>query len=226
MKPILILAILFSIVGYSAAQEKAKYNSDRVRLISGEVFPSKIIQDSLKSNKIYLSLGPGYPWSVGGNITYISKKNLGVSMNIKYTTLKSKNLPTDYRSSFWDMYGNPRDKLLTLSLLFVKEFSTSNPKIRTGIEAGISLIQYSEARYTPYDPGWGVLFGATQNYNVHYSDYSSAGISLRGKVEFPLAPWTGFEIALSGNINRYRSYVGIEVYWMIGRVRDRINPKY
>ena len=182
--------------------------------------------EALKIHKIYAGVGTGFPWLFSADVTYLSKRNIGLSVNYNMYALKSANLPSDYTSDFYGAFGNPKDKFKAFSLLFVIDIRRPKQKLRPGFEAGLSWISYEEANYQRQDPGWGVIFGATQNYEVTYTSEWSTGFQVRAKLEVLFNHILGCEIALTGNINKYRSFVGIEAIFLIGRVREKTMPAY
>jgi len=196
-------------------KQKQKHKQKR------EAIAKIYLPDSIKDHKLYMSLGLGFPWTGSLHLTYLSKKDIGISINISSTLLKSANLPGDYKSVIWGFSSKPKDKFKAVSILFVKDFRAGNPKIRPGIEAGLSYFEYTENSYARQDAGAGVFIGIYQNYRVIHTINNSFGLQTRVKLEVLPTKTIGFEFALFGNFNTYRSFVGIQVLFMIGRTRER-----
>ena len=98
------------------------------------------------------------------------------------------------------------------------ELETGNPKVRLGAEAGVSFLRYIEVNYQAQEVSQN-FFGRSGNYTDYDVYYYCPGFRWRAKLQFPLDSKTGFELAISGNINYYRSYFGVEAYWIFGKVR-------
>ncbi len=151
----------------------------------------------------------------------ICSNHWGGSISYDNYSKKAQELPDDYQAG--DPIGNenPVDELNSLSIRLLREFPISVKFIRFGVECGPSLILYNRAHFI-YEIHGGAYGG---NYGIHYSFQYSAGLSLRAKAEFPLTRFLGLEIAAISNINKYQSYVGVDLNLTLGYVRDRIKPK-
>jgi hypothetical protein len=168
---------------------------------------------------VYLDFGAGISKKliigIGGD--FVFSNNWGGSLSYAYYSPEAKELPADYTGSF---FGNPTDNITTYSVRLIREFPIYTKLIRLGIEGGVSLIEYQKAHFAPNpNPGW---FGS--NYIVTHSNENTAGLSFKGKAEFPLSRFLGCEIALISNVNEYQSYVGAELHFTLGLVRDRMKP--
>jgi hypothetical protein len=177
---------------------------------------SAVLQ-KVKLSYAYLDFGVGISENliigIGGN--FVLSNKWGGSLSYTYYSPEAKELPANYTGSF---FGNPSDNLSAYSVRLIREFPTHTKLIRIGIEGGLSFIEYQKAHFAPnLNPGW---FGS--NYIVTQSIENTAGLSLKGKAEFPLSRFLGCEIALISNFNEYQSYVGAELHFMLGLVRDRM----
>lgn len=152
----------------------------------------------------------------GLSCTFFLSNNLGGSVSYKYKSFIANDLPSDYQNGF-TVYGDgkPSDKLNILSFCFIKEFPTENTRVRYGLEGGPAWVKYEQANFDPQQSGF---FGS--NYGVNYIKHETIGISLRAKLEFPLATFLGLELAAFTNINKYRPFVGVEAYLTLGQVRE------
>lgn len=159
--------------------------------------------------KFWLGPGFGFPLSVGVRSSVIFKNNFGINVNIKSYQIKSADAPEG-----WSARG---DILNEYSICLVKEFYNKNPSIRLGLDVGVGLIDYAKANYIKHE-GLDRLFG---KYHTDY-DYNpiEAGIIIRGRFEFLISRIYGMEVALTGNINKHKPILGIELYFMFGRVND------
>lgn len=215
---LLVLILLSSYTQEMVSREQVGQNSRSQKID----FP-----DSLKIDKTYLGVGTGYPWLFSFDITYLSKRNIGLSINFNHYGLKSVNLPSDYSFDLDDPSGNPKDKYSSLSFLFVIDIRSSNQKLRPGFEAGLSMVRYKEANFQKvHGTGGGWFGGSTEDYKVNYSEERFLGLQARLKLEVLFKDFLGCEFSLAGNINKYRSFAAFEAILLIGNVREKDIPSY
>ena len=173
-----------------------------------------------RPNRIYLGLDLGYPPSVGGRITFMPVKDLGISFSIKRTSMIGSKIPLAFKKN---AYGfKPGDVLLAYSLCFVKNFPARGKKSFPGIEFGLALVDYAVAKFNDKSfgsIGEGLLSLHPSNLYINYSHRYTLGLSYRFKINIPKKNLCGFELSLAGNLNKCRSYIGIEVSWLIGCFR-------
>jgi hypothetical protein len=217
MKAIICTILLVMTILITHAQENAKIDEK----LQEESDQTPNFPDSLKQHKVYFGTGFGYPWMFTANLTYLSRRNIGISVNYKGYILKSNNLPSDYVSNFWGMSSKPKDNFRAFSALFVIDIRTANQKVRPGFEAGISWVSYTEVNYLRQNPLAGAFIGIYQNYRTFGTTENFLGFQARAKLEILFNHIVGCELSLTGNINEYRSFVGIEAIFLIGWVRER-----
>lgn len=180
------------------------------------------IISSPRKHKLYLNIGGGIlgysgeMWGFGLNAIF--PNNWGFSLSYNYFSLVAKDLPADYSGVFFSFV--PYDNIGSFSIRVMKEFDPFSKFIRFGIEAGPSLGLYEKVVFKPYSSS--ILGGG--NYETSTFVEKMPGLSLRVKIEIPAARFIGLEIAAISNINKYQSYVGYELHYMIGCVRDKIKP--
>ena len=179
---------------------------------------STVLQ-KVKLSYMYLDFGVGISENliigIGGD--FVLSNNWGGSLNYNYFNKEAVELPPDYTGGF---FGKPTDNLNTYSVRLLKEFPTHTKMVRFGVEGGVSFIEYEKAHFAPNpNPGW-----LGSNYIVTRSIEITEGLSIRGKAEFPVSRFLGCEIALISNLNEYQSYIGAELHFTLGLVRDRIKP--
>jgi hypothetical protein len=140
--------------------------------------------------------------------------------SFKVNGFPASEMPADFGTS----EEMPLDMLNTKSLTIMREFPIRKI-LRLGLEAGFSDARYKKAVFTRRHPN--TIPGtapstsfSSDRYDVSYGRVVSAGISLRAKVEFPLTRFFGIEFALYGNINKFRTFSGFEMYLVFGRVRN------
>jgi hypothetical protein len=180
-----------------------------------------MLPDSLKYLKAYFGFGFGFPLTGGLSLTVILKNDWGGSLSYKHTSYDKR----DKSGKTGGIFGPgfiPGDQITEISLSAVKEFPASvGKRVRFGLEFGPSLVYYSKVENIQIQSAW--IFGSY--YSAEYTDYTTVGINLRAKLEFPVSRVFGFEVAVYSNINPHKPHAGIEFYLTIGRVRDRLRPK-
>ncbi|MCC6413609.1 MAG: hypothetical protein IT270_18275 [Saprospiraceae bacterium] len=170
----------------------------------------------------YVGFGLAKPLGFSATATHIRANGWGGSLSIQLVNPEAKNLPSDYKKNPNpdDTYGDYSgwtnapviDNVYFLALRAVKEFKTSSPFMRYGIEAGPSYVRaYIADNFTPQ--------ASLPNYGYERTEYITAGLSLRAKAVFPLLPFAGLEVAVTSNLNIRRSYVGVEAVLNLGKVR-------
>jgi hypothetical protein len=209
--------------------EPMPFDDVKTYVLGTEAQPEEIIPeekeilpyDSLKSIKAYLGFGGGYPRNAGLSFTVILKNDWGGSISVKHTSFDKKD-QSGKAYGIWGTGSIPGDEYTEYSLCVVREFrSKTSKRVRFGLEGGPSLVYYEKVESYFLSYGW--FFGSY--YSAVTSDYTTVGLALRTKIEFPVSLGFGLEIALYGNINQYRPHAGFEIYLTVGKVRDRLTPR-
>lgn len=210
--------------------EPVSFDSVQTYVVGPEVNPNPVIveeesvppvPDLLKSTKVYLGFGGGYPKNAGLSFTVVLKNDWGGSISAKHTSFDKK----DRSGETFGIFGAgsvPGDEFTEYAMCVVREFpSRTSKRIRFGLEGGLSLVYYEKVESYFLTSGW--FFGTY--YSAVTTDYTTVGLALRAKIEFPVSLGLGLEVALYGNINRYKPHAGFEIYLTLGKVRDRLTPK-
>ncbi len=199
-------------------------------------------------SKLYLNGGYGLSSGrlTGLGLNFIYLNNWGFSLSYNKFETPAKNLPSNYQNgncSFGGCEGTT-DVLNAYTFRMIREFNTNSKFVRFGVEGGLSFVSYKPAEIINnnstnnssgnYSSGnssgssyfngssfFGTSFSAYGNNNPKKSENTSMGLSLRAKVAFPLTTFTGLELAAISNINRFQSYVGAELYLIIGLIRGK-----
>jgi hypothetical protein len=100
----------------------------------------------------------------------------------------------------------------------LKEFPIEK-KFRVGLEAGPSFVRIKSPGNFQYNPNPCSFLGCPANYTWEEVTNKSVGLSLKGKLEFPVSVPFGFEIGLTSNLNPYRSFFGVEFLLNLGYLR-------
>ncbi len=199
MKKLIILLVLLNQV-FIQAQENTKYN--------------------FKPNLVYAHAGLGpNQFSLGLNL--IHKNNLGLSLSYNGMTKAAGVLEWYERQScFFGGDCSPKDYVKTYNLRPSITFPTKLKLIRFGFELGPSLVK-TEIAYKVFDDSQ----QGFRPWKLHYNKNQSLGFSYVSKIEFPVSRYFGLQAACVGNLNKYRSFLGVEIHAVFGIVRDRLKSK-
>jgi hypothetical protein len=168
--------------------------------------------------------------TLGLNFTSIRPRNLGVSVHINGSMVRSRDIPVDYFEDGERVFA-PKDYVNIISVNLVKEFLTRKKSIRFGMETGPSWVNCNKAEfrlnpnYNPnQDPNTNFFYtiGTHYKYYKSHSRINTIGFTLMGKMDFVLKRHTGLELSAFTNINTIRSVVGINIYFIFGRLDPRI----
>lgn len=170
------------------------------------------------SDVIHGGIGFGYMMKGGYfnlKVKYVSQYHWGSSLDFKFCSWKTKNIPSDYSPLFY-----PRDECLVVSLNLVKVFTGTGQSPRFSAEVGPSLVRIENEIITPnpdYDP----------NSIWHLSKYfrsdevkQTLGLSMSLGTEIIAAPFIVLDFSVFANINSVASFLGIGLYFGFGDVTD------
>jgi hypothetical protein len=170
------------------------------------------------SDVIHGGIGFGYMMKGGYfslKVKYVSQFSWGSSLDLKFCSWKTKNLPSDYSPLFY-----PRDECLVVSLNLVRVLTRSGQNPRFSAEVGPSLVRIENEIITPnpdYDP----------NSIWHLSKYfrsdevkQTLGLSMSLGTEIIVAPIMILDFSVFANINSVASFLGIGLYFGFGDVKD------
>lgn len=152
--------------------------------------------------------------------TYLNSKNQGISASFLTNNHKTKKLPTHINT-----LGNSEENLLKLNELkivnisFVKLYATSSKYIRLGFESGLDLYNYNYNAFTYKNPGSESSVSSVGKYFITRKEVNAVGISLKMKIDLPLAKYAGIELAPGINFNKHTPLIGFQVKLNIGLVR-------
>jgi hypothetical protein len=160
----------------------------------------------------YGSFGIGYGTGtfVTGGYTSIWN-HIGMSVSTKGLWY-SADLPSDYTGFFTN------DNVFMISMMAVyqgSEDETTNTCV--GVELGPSFINYRrevEIRNPNYGSGWVI-----DNYLRDNVIINTIGLSSRVTFDWMFSSYWGLELALFGNINRFKSSIGIEFNILFGKLK-------
>lgn len=108
----------------------------------------------------------------------------------------------------------PKDRVTFQSIMATKEFHTSSPLFRPGLEAGISFVNYRR-RVLENNPTFPLL----EQY-VSKTE-RTIGLDVRAKILLALSTGFGVEVAVQSNFNDLRPYSSFAIGMVAGLVRAR-----
>ena len=221
----LTIAILIFSIGVSdiqaqmATNDYAEEETDSIKTYNAfQDSNIKSTPDSTASSVIQGGIGFGYLTKgvfLGIKCKFVSSVGWGTSLDFKYGTWKTKNLPSDYTPLFY-----PMDERTVVSLNIVKVLTGHGQNPKFSVELGPSLVIINNAKITPnpdYDP----------NSIWHLSKYfksreveNALGLSMSMETELLLAPFMIMDISVFANLNKATSFLGIGLYFNFGDVKD------
>ncbi|NQU85624.1 MAG: hypothetical protein HQ541_07675 [Mariniphaga sp.] len=153
--------------------------------------------------------------SLGMSFTTVRSNNSGVCISFESNYQKAENIP---HGREWELITGPNDKIHAISLRMVKELPTNSNKVRFGFETGPSFMLYKKAKFRIQE-SYFLWFPITYT-NKSYDQKYTVGLSFKAKIEFPVLPFAGTEVTLNANLNGYQSYLSLDLYLTLGRVRN------
>ncbi len=198
-------------------------------LCLGVTFDALSTNDSIPAVNFYLGVGGGRISQgeiFGLNATLLKQGSWGLQLKCQSNLTLSKQLPLDYTCSIY--YGSKqcgREDILTVtSLKFIRQFLTSSKRLRFGLEVGPSLVSNKIAQFKSGSFYYTSSDGVAQHqiyYNTSYIENNAIGLDLSAKVELPLLTFFGVELGMTSNINKFKSFLGYELIFNFGLVRNR-----
>ena len=182
-------------------------------------------------NEFYFGFGGGYGFGgrglIGIDLTSFINNNIGVSIDFHSFRVKANNLPDDYDYSFME-FSPVIDKIRMTSAMFIYEYPIAM-HCRVAVGAGPAIVTYTENKFT-FNPVYGTVKNCWWSCPPKYLKETertdpSIGFTIRSQLEFPFSRSVGMEFATFLNINKYRSFVGVELFFTLGLVNSNIRPK-
>ena len=221
----LTIAILIFSIGISdiqaqmAPNDYAEEETDSVKTCNAvQNSYIKSTPGSTASSVIQGGIGFGYMMKggfLGMKGKFISSVGWGTSLDFKYGTWKTKNLPSDYTPLFY-----PMDNRTVVSLNIVKVLTGHGQNPKFSVELGPSLVIINNAKITPnpdYDP----------NSLWHLSKYfksreveNAFGLSMSMETEIVLTSFMIMDFSIFANLNKVASFLGIGLYFNFGDAKD------
>jgi hypothetical protein len=181
---------------------------------------SVLVLTPLSSGSRVIQGGIGFGYMLKGGFIgmkgkFVSKYRWGTSLDSKFCSWRTKNLPSDYSPLFY-----PRDECAVFSLNLVWVVTRHGQNPRFSLELGPSLVRTDYEIITPnpdYDP----------NDIWHLSKYfrsnvveQAFGLSMSMETEILLTSFMIMDFTIFANLNKLNSFLGIGLYFHFGDVKD------
>jgi len=148
-------------------------------------------KQKIKISGLYLNGGFSVKKNIspGFGLNILLSSNWGGSISYSYIALKVKNLPSAYNQGTCSgglFCGEPSEYIAEKSVRLIRMFPTTYKYLRFWIEAGFSLIEYSESQFKASNSN-------SRNYDFSHSKYQTFGISILAKIDLPITKLQGLE---------------------------------
>ena len=160
--------------------------------------------------KVYGSAGGGMPSNTYLGLTLIHPSNFGANINLSYASFSNKS---------GGFFGPPPDELTMLNFNFVKEILFKSPFVRFGLEAGLSYVVFNEKKNITSSVVCWLIPIPVYTYDEVISRV--AGLNFRVKLEVPFSLAFGLETSVVVNLNQAQSFLGFNLGFTLGKVRDK-----
>lgn len=179
------------------------------------------VYETVRKPYIYAYFGAGVPTGVitiTGGFSYIRTDGWGITGGNQYFGIKSRETPSDfYPGLTFFPFFYPMDQLSSYYVMLVRDFQSPSPFFRFGAEAGPAIIRYHRLHFTKYE--YPPFLGS--NYAVATHKTINIGLTCRLRADLAFARTIGLQLVFVGNLNSDEPYLGGELNFNIGRVRER-----
>jgi hypothetical protein len=181
-----------------------------------------------EKNAIYLTggLNLGNFLGMNLNLNYILNNNYSFQAGISGLLREPKSKPEDFTSGLTGLFTLGLSNLLyyeemdNYQILVGKIFKSNKASTtRFNIAGGIGYTYLTEA--INWKPVTNYTIG--ENYTYDIIKHSTASFIIKPQVEFPFTRYFGITLSPMLQINKYRTYVGIEIGAMLGLLREKTN---
>ena len=194
-----IILILLLTISYNHA--KAQFSENHALYGSGEI-------------------NFGNYFGIDLSVNYVFQEKYSLQLGYVGNIRNGKSIPENYRSGLFG-FINPYDQLETYKISVGKIYKLNTKgSIRANLLFGIGITNIREpTNWQRIDSGW---FG--YNYSWEYHKYNTLSLILNPKIEFPFTRFYGLTLSPMFQINKDRTYVGLGIGHMSGRLRKN-TPK-
>ncbi len=151
------------------------------------------------------------------NVNYVFQEKYSLQLGYIGNIRSGKSRPENYRSGLFG-FISPYDQLGTYKISVGKIYKLNEKgSIRANLLFGIGITSIREpSNWQRTDGGW---FG--YNYSWEYHKYNTVSLIINPKIEFPFTRFYGLTLSPMLQINKDRTYIGIGVGHMSGRLRKK-----
>jgi len=184
------------------------------RIPVSDIYSVNLLPSSSRLRYGHMGAAYGTGTFASGGFTFINSL-VGFSISGRSLWYRARYLPDDYTGLFRN------NNIYTLSTMVVfGGRPNNNGIIWLGMEFGPSYVNFRKEVETlnpNYGEGW--LFPDLNKYIRDNEVYHAIGLTARMKFDVMFSNNWGVELALYGNLNRYRSNYGFECNLLFGKVR-------
>ncbi len=181
-------------------------------------------QDKIKDN-FYLTsdLNLGNYIGIEYNLNYVIQNKYAFKIGFSGNIRKPVSQPDNYSSSLLEVFssfGNrPYDHFLNYKVEIGRIYNLNKKgTIRANLAFGLGYTLIKEPENWQYsdNSSW---INLTENYTYSYNRHQTISLVLSPKIEFPISKYFGFSVSPQMQFNKDRTYVGIGVGTMIGKLK-------
>lgn len=168
-----------------------------------------------------LNLGNYYGLDVNYNYVFQNKYSLqlGFTGNVRKPVTQPENYTSGLNGFFSAGIDTPHDHLLTYKINFGRMYNLNEKgTIRANLLLGVGYSIIKEPENWQYVPS-GTIIILSENYTYSYRKYSTMSLIINPKIEFPVTKHFGLSLSPMAQINKDRTYFGIGLGTMIGKLR-------
>ena len=165
-----------------------------------------------------------HPLSPPNKSLHVDYRNYGLAVERRYKTRTAKELPKDFVPGV-NFISNetayPFDDINEWNIYGKRNFYTRSRRINFGVQVGLNIADlYNSVNFQAQSSNSGGLFNFQRaNYSYDIRQRRAFGLAVRAGAAFPLMKALGLSTYLSGTINQYHSYIGLDLNMMFGYVR-------
>lgn len=168
-----------------------------------------------------LNLGNYY--GVDLNLNYIIQNKYALKVGVSANIRDPKSQPDNYSSGLSgiiNIFGNrPYDHFTNYKIEVGRLYSLNKKgTIRANLALGLGYTILKEPENWQYieSNSW---INFAENYSYSYRKHSTISLVITPKIEFPISKYFGFTLSPQLQINKDRTYVGIGIGTMLGKLK-------
>ncbi|WP_222164967.1 hypothetical protein [Edaphocola aurantiacus] len=149
----------------------------------------------------------------------------GIALEYRLKMRTAKHMPADFQPGD-NLFTNddiyPTDHIDEWNIYLKRNFYTNSGKMYFSAQLGLNIATVSNAAHFQPQPtssgSWLTIF-RDDNYSYDTLKQNAVGLALKAGLVFPFRKGFGISTYLSGNVNKYNSYLGLDINMMFGYVR-------